>query len=225
MDRLLNYGASLLRGNKEEEAIRWAVFASATYPDINRWQELFLAAVNNRIARFIRDKKTSDAGIFLENQKTFITEANYAQLDALIVDADLLIKANIFKTAVEGDEIIAAIEQARNSGRLNERRASELLTFSIQRIAAFLCAAPLRDWRAAIRYLENAISKYGANRELEQSLRTYRGNLAGDYHNRFAAAWNRKNYDEAERILNEGLEEFPDNRQLLNDRQTISRGR
>jgi len=223
VDRLLNYGASLLKSNKEEECIRWAVFASSMYPDINRWRELFLAAVNNRVTRFIKERKISDAYNFLENQKSHITEADYAQLDAQIVDADFLNRANNFKTAAEGDEIITGIEQAGNSGRINEKRASELITFVIQRSAKSLCAAPQMDWRAAIRYLENAISKYGPNRELEQSLRTYNGNLATDYHNRFAAEWNRKNFEEAERILDEGLGEFPNDRQLLNDKQSIAK--
>jgi len=223
MDRLLNYGASLLKANKEEECIRWAVFASSMYPDINRWQELFLAAVNNRISRFIKERKISDARTFLENQKIHITETNYSQLDSLIVDADILNKANNFKTAAEGNEIIVEIEQARGGGRLSEKRATELLTYTIQKIAITLSATPLRDWRAAISYLENAISKYGANRELEQSLRTYKGNLVADYHNRFAAEWNKKNFEEAERILNEGLDEFPNDRQLLSDKQIINR--
>jgi len=223
MDRLLNYGASLLKSNKEEECIRWAVFASSMYRDNNRWQELFMAAVNNRISRFIKERKISDARNFLENQKTHITDVNYAQLDALIIDADILNRANNFKTAAEGDEIIADIEQARRNGRLNEKRAVELLIYTIQKIAITLSAAPLRDWRAAINYLENAISKYGANRDLEQSLRTYKNNLAADYHNRFAAEWNKKNFDEAERILNEGLDEFPNDRQLLSDKQIISK--
>jgi tetratricopeptide (TPR) repeat protein len=193
------------------------------YPDINRWQELFLAAVNNRVARLIKEKKISDAYNFLENQKEHITEANYAQLDSLILDADLLHRANNFKTAAEGDEIIAKIEQAGSGGRLNEKRTSELITYVIQITAKSLCAAPLRDWRAAVRYLGNALSKYGANRELEQSLRTYKGNLATDYHNRFAAEWNRKNFEEAERVLDEGLTEFPNDRQLLNDKQSITK--
>jgi tetratricopeptide (TPR) repeat protein len=223
MDRLLNYGASLLKSGKEEECIRWSVFASSMYPDNNRWRELFLAAVNNRITRFIKERKISDAYNFLENQKAHITEADYAQLDALIVDADLLNRANNFKTAAEGDEIITNIEQARGGGRLNEKRASELITYVIQKTARSLCAAPLRDWRAAVRYLENALSKYGANRELEQSLRTYNGNLATDYHNRFAAEWNRKNFEEAERVLDEALAEFPNDRRLLNDKQSITK--
>jgi hypothetical protein len=223
MDRLLNYGASLIKSNKEEECVRWAVFASSTYPDSNRWRELFLTAVNNRIARFIKERKISDAYDFLEKQKTHITEADYAQFVALIVDADLLNRANNFKTAAEGDEIITGIEQARNNGKLDEKRASELITYVIQRTAKSLCAAPLRDWRAAVRYLENALTRYGANRELEQSLRTYKGNLATDYHNRFAAEWNRKNFEEAERILDEGLAEFPDDRQLLNDKRSVTK--
>jgi len=223
MDRLLNYGASLLKNNREEECIRWAVFASSTYPDNNRWQELFMAAVNNRISRFIKERKISEARIFLDNQKTHINDSNYSQLDALIVDADILNRANNFKTSAEGDEIIADIEKARGGGRLDEKRAAELLTYTIQKTALVLCAPPLRDWRAAIRYLETSISKYGANRELEQSIRTYKGNLVADYHNRFAAEWNKKNFDEAERILNEGLDEFPNDRQLLSDKQIISK--
>jgi len=223
MDMLFNYGASLLRGNKEEDGIRWTVFASPMYPDAERWQGFLLAAVNNRILRFVRENKIQDARNFLEAQKTIISETNYAQLDMLVVDADLSARANNLKTAAEGEAIITAIEQARDGKRLTEKRASELLTFTIQKTAAFLCAAPGNDWRAAIRYLENALSKYGANREFDQTLRAYMGNLAADYHNRFAAEWNKKNYTVAESILNEGLAEFPDNRQLLNDKQTIAR--
>jgi hypothetical protein len=73
--------------------------------------------------------------------------------------------------------------------------------------------------------MENAINRFGPNRELEQTLQTFRQNRAGDFHNRFAAEWNRRNFEEAERILNEGLAEFPDNRQLLSNRETINRRR
>jgi hypothetical protein len=223
MDRLLNYGASLLRTNKEEDGIRWAIFVSSIYSNANRWQEFFLAAVNNRISRYIREKKTQDARNFLENQKANISEAEYVQFDMLIIDAELLQKANNFITVAEGNEVITAIELARNNGRLTEKRAVELLTYTIQKIAASLSSAPNKDWRSAISYIENALSKYGANRELEQSLRMYKNNLAADYHNRFAVEWNKKNYTEAERILKEGLAEFPNDRQLLADKQIVAK--
>jgi hypothetical protein len=47
--------------------------------------------------------------------------------------------------------------------------------------------------------------------------------LATDFHNRFAAAFNRRDYSLARSILDEGLAEFPDNRRLLGDRSTLER--
>jgi tetratricopeptide (TPR) repeat protein len=229
MDRLFNYGASLLRANREEDCLLWATAASSLYPNEERWQEFTAMAINNRITRFLRENRITDARNFLENNKTFLTEASYAQFDAIVTDTSLLNRANRVSTAAEGNVIINDIENARDSGKLNERRASELITYTVQRTAAALCAASAsgnpRDWRSAINYIEAAIVRFGANREWEQSLRTYRNNLAADYHNRFAAEWNRRNYDEAERILNEALAEFPDNRQLLNNRETVNRHR
>ena len=135
-DRLFNYAASLLRSNREEDCLRWAMTASPLYPDEERWQESIMAAVNNRITRFFRERKINDAEIFLENNKLHLTQVNYAQLNSII-----------------------------------------------------------------------------------------KNNKAVDYHNRFAAAWNRRNYDEAERILNEGLAEFPESRQLLSDKQILEKQR
>ena len=134
IDRLLNYAASLLRSNREEDCLNWAIAASSLYPDEERWQESIMAAVNNRITRFLRERKLNDAGIFLENNRLHLTQANYMQLNNLI-----------------------------------------------------------------------------------------QNNKAIDYHNRFATAWNRRNYAEAERILNEGLAEFPENPQLLSDKQILER--
>jgi len=225
MDRLFNYGVFLLRANREEDGLTWAAAASSRYPDNERWQEFILTAVNNRTARFLRERKTAEARNFLESNKTLLTAASYAQIDAVLIDAELLNGANGINSVRDADTVISAVEQARSEGRLAERRASELIIYAIQKTAAVLCAAPARDWRAAIRYIEVSIERFGSSRELEQLLRTYTGNLATEYHNRFAAEWNRRNYGEAERILNEALAEFPDNRQLLTDRETVNRRR
>jgi hypothetical protein len=231
MDRLFNYGASLLRANREEDGILWATAASARYANNERWQEFIEAAVNNRIARFLRERDVNVAAArnFLEDKKNILTAESYAQLDTVLVDAELLKRANQIRGAEDGDSVISDAINARENGRLPERRANELIVYAVQKTASVLCAAPARDWRAAINYIEAFTSRYGeslgANRELDQALRTYRGNLATDYHNRFAAEWNRRNYDEAQRILEEGIAEFPDNRQLLADRETVNRNR
>ena len=221
MDRLFNFGSMLLKAGREEDGLRWAAAASEKYPDTQRWQEFTLAAVNNNVMKLTKAGKLTEARSFLEGQKNILTAADFANLDTFLIDAELLSGANKIRTAAEGDAVVNAVEQARTGGKIGEPRAVELRMFAVQKTAAALSAAPGRDWRAAIAYLEKTISRFGTNRDLEQALQTYRGNLGTDYHNRFAAAWNRRNFDEAERILNEGLAEFPDNRQLLADRETV----
>jgi tetratricopeptide (TPR) repeat protein len=224
-DRLINYSASLLKANKEEDCLRWAALASPVYPEPEQWQEIFMAAANNRVLRYINAHNLTAAKTFLDSQRQYLTPANYAQLATSVTESELLSRANQIRSAADGDAVIASITSERAAGVITESRAAELRTYAIQKTAAVLCAAPGRDWRAAIQYIEGALSRYGANRELEQALRTYRDNLVADYHNRFAAAWNRRNFEEARRILNEGLAEFPDNRQLLSDRDIADRQR
>jgi hypothetical protein len=175
--------------------------------------------------RYIKSGKTADARNFLEGEKTLINQTNYARLETVLIDAELLESVNKIRTAADGDAVLLAIDQVRSSGKINEKRAAEILIFVVQKTTSVLSAAPTRDWRAVVSYIEDVIARFGANRELEQALKTYRGNIATDFHNRFAAAWNKKNFDEAERILNEGLAEFPDDRQLLSDRATISKNK
>jgi hypothetical protein len=226
LDRLINFGTTFLRANREEDALRWAAAVSSLFaPNTDRWFEYTMAAVNNRISRFNRERRPADARIFLENNKELLLPKDYAELDIIVFDSELLGRANQIATAEQGNAVIDAIEQARNNDRLAERRAIELLTFAIQKTAQIISAAPNRDWRTAINFLENAISRFGESRELEQMLRTFRLNLAADFHNRFAAEWNRQNHAEAERILNEGLTEFPNDRQLLANREIVNRHR
>ncbi|MDR0323693.1 MAG: hypothetical protein LBI12_04510, partial [Treponema sp.] len=123
LNRLFNYGTWLLRTNREEDSLRWAAEIASRFPD-DRWQEFILAAVNNRITRFIREGKTNEARNFLEIYKTNILYANYSQLDSIITDAELLRSANQILTAADGDAVVNAIVNARSSGKITERRAA-----------------------------------------------------------------------------------------------------
>ena len=221
MNRLFNYSAFLINSGREEDFLRWAAAASARYPDENFWQELIMAAANNRIQRFIRANQLTQARTFLSGQKAALSQSNYAQLDTTLLETELLSRANRIRSAAEGNDVISAIENARINGRIENSRAAEFLTFAIQKTAAAISAAPGRDWLAAINFIENAVSRFGSNQELERALQTFRNNRAIDFHNNFAAAWNRRNFEEAGRILNEGLAEFPANRQLLLNREML----
>ena len=225
MNKLFNYGASLLNSGREEDSLRWAAYAALRYPDENRWQEFVLAAVNNRVTKYTRSNNLAEARNFLETKKSVLSSANYAQLDSVLIDTELLSGAKRVRGADDGNSIIAAINEARANGRLAGKRADELYTFTVQKTASILSAAPGRDWLSAIDYIESVIAVFGSNRELEQSLRTYKNNRAADFHNRFGAALNKKHFDEAERILNEALAEFPADSRLLADREILNKNR
>ena len=223
MNRLFNYGAFLLNSGREEECLRWIAFAAQRYPDEQQWQELAVTAVNNRITRFLRSGHITDARSFLTAQRPALSPANYTRFDTLLLDTELLNSANRIRSAADGDNVLAAIEEARFNDRISSERATELLNFVVQRTAANLSSG--RDWLAAINYIENAIARFGSNRELEQALRNFRTNRATEFHNRFATAWNRRNFDEARQILDEGLAEFPNDRQLLANMEIVNRHR
>ncbi|GHV61862.1 hypothetical protein AGMMS49587_07110 [Spirochaetia bacterium] len=183
VDRLLNYGVSLISAGKEEEGLRWATLASGKYPDAERWQEFISAAEGNRMVKL----------------------------------------ANRISKADQAEGILAALDQAEAEKRLPAKRAQELRNFVILKTATLLSAGAGHDWLAGIAWLEASVARYGADPRLEQEIKNYRSNRAIDFHNLFAAAFNKKNYNEANRILREGLAEFPDNRQLQNDRNTAEK--
>jgi tetratricopeptide (TPR) repeat protein len=221
MNRILNFGAFLLKGGREEDALRWAVLAGTQYPDEERWQEFTFAAANNRMIRQIRAGRLSEARTSLDLLAPVLSAANFNRLDTVLTDTELMNRASGIKNTGEAAAFIAAIDRAEGRTILPSGRAEELRVFAIEKAASLLTAA--RDWTGAIAWLEEALDRYGPSPRLEQTLRSCRSNLAVDYHNRFAAAWNRRNYGEAEQILEEGLGLFPDNRQLLADQATAAR--
>jgi hypothetical protein len=230
VERLLNYGASLVNAGKEEEGLRWAALASGKYPDPARWQEFIFTAANNQMVKLSRGGRISEARVFLAANAGLLSRENFSRLDLMVtnmelaaVDAELTKLANQISRADQAEGILAALDQAEAEKRLPAGRARELRSFVIIKTANLLSAAPGRDWLAAIDWIEASIVRYGTEPRLEQAIQNFRSTRVVDFHNRFAAAFNRKNYDEANQILREGLAEFPDNRQLQNDRSTVER--
>jgi hypothetical protein len=228
MNRIFNYGASLANGGKEEDALRWAVHAGAKYPDGERWQEFVAAAMNNRLVKFFRRKDAARGREFLNANAALLSAANYHKLDALTTDAELTERASGLrggtKTApAEAGAILDAIDAAEKKALLGGDRVTELRTAVIGKTAEILGRGNggAADWPAAIAWLESALGRYGPNRRLEQTLAECRAKHGVEFHNRFAGAWNKKDFDGAKEILAEGLALYPDNRQLLADRRTV----
>ena len=227
MNRIFNYGAFLINRGKEEDALRWAAHAGAKYPDGERWQEFVMAAMNNRLVKFFRRKEAARGREFLDANAALLSADNYHTLDALTTDAELTERASGFRgggtVPSEAGAILDAIEDAERRSLLDGGRAAELRTVVIGKTADALGrgSGGASDWPAAIVWLESALDRYGPNRRLEQALGSCRTNHAVEFHNRFAGAWNKGDFDGAKEILAEGLALYPDNRQLLADRRTV----
>jgi hypothetical protein len=232
-DRLINYGAALLGRNREEEAFRWAAYAAGDRSSDKRWQDLILAAVNNRVVKLIQERRFAEAGDFLAAAEPLLSGENFRQLNITLSDSELTFRAGRLSAPAEGEGILAAINRAETEGWLGRDRALELRVFTILKTAELLSlgsASPRggnteRDWLAGIAWMEEAQNRYGRDSRIDREIRNYRSNRAIEFHNRFAAAFNRRNLDEARRILDEALAEFPGDRQLLNDRNTLDRAR
>ncbi|MDR0710696.1 MAG: hypothetical protein LBF77_11595, partial [Spirochaetaceae bacterium] len=74
---------------------------------------------------------------------------------------------------------------------------------------------------AAVTFTKEAIARYGGNSQLNGALGVHRQNRVSELHNRFARLFNSRNYAEARDHIEKALEEFPDNRQLRQDLNTV----
>ncbi|MDR1306835.1 MAG: hypothetical protein LBK74_04600 [Treponema sp.] len=182
-ERILNYGAFLLNGGKEEEGLAWAVYAEPLYTGAEtdtRWQEYIDILISNRIAKLCRARQFDQARRFLADAESLHSAAERRRLEVLIIDTELTVQVN----GIRRDDDTAAVLQ-----RIGEAEAADILP-----------PARVREMRVQVD----------------------RWRLA-NFHNRFAAAFNKRDYPSARQILEEALGEFPENPQLRNDRNTLNR--
>jgi tetratricopeptide (TPR) repeat protein len=65
------------------------------------------------------------------------------------------------------------------------------------------------------------MNKYGNLPEVQKALNVFKNNRAIDVHNQFAALFNAGKYEEAHQILQNALQEIPNNRQLTSDLRMV----
>jgi tetratricopeptide (TPR) repeat protein len=214
-DRLLNYGASLMKAGREEEALQWAAQARARHPDGERWQEFVYAALNNLMVKQIRSQRLAEAREALDSHAAALSPGNIALLEATLVDAELMQRATEAWTGGEAQPLLLSIDAAADRGLLKERRSRELRDYVVLKEAERLSSA--EGTPAAINYIEAALARYGRDTQLESAAKVYLNNRIAELHNAFAELFNRGDYAEAARFVRSALEEFPGNRNLKED--------
>jgi tetratricopeptide (TPR) repeat protein len=214
-ERLLNYGSSLMKAGQEEAALQWAARASARYPNEDRWQEFSYAALNNLVVKHIRAQRLSEARSALAANAAALSADKVKSLEAVVLDAELMRQATVAWNNGEAQTLLLSIDNAVSGGILAGPRARELRDFIVLKEGERLSSSG--GPAAAIAYIEAALAHYGRDAQLESAARVYRNNRIAELHNAFANLYNRGDYDGAARFIRAALDEFPENRTLLQD--------
>jgi hypothetical protein len=213
VNRLLNLGANLLKTGKEDEALAWAEYAGARFPDKERWQEFIKAAANNKLAKLIRQKKTPEARAALVAMKPQLSGDTFTALDAMVLESEAADRINGIRNPGDAAAALAFLADAWE--RLPPAHRDEMRTVAILGEADRLIKA--RDFSGGILWLKSAMEKYGGTPRLENALRIARQNRVSELHNEFAGLFNKKDYTGAKLFIEKALQEFPGEKQLLND--------
>ncbi|MDR2499606.1 MAG: hypothetical protein LBD37_00825 [Treponema sp.] len=221
LDRIFNYTASLIQAGAEQDALAWMDIAQARYPEDPRWEEAAHSAVNNLLVKLLRSQRYGEARTVLAQNARRLTEQARRELEIQTVDAEFLFRAGKITSPQGAEQLLGDLETALASGQLPKNRGEALRTFILLKEGER--AAESGGFAGGIRYLEGAIARYGANIRMEEALRVYQANRIAELHNRFAGLFNQRDYAGARRLILAALEEFPENRRLQSDLQTLER--
>jgi hypothetical protein len=221
MDNLLNVGARIANAGNYTDAIHFAVLVKLRYPEDKRWQQFIYTLVYNHVITSLKRNRLEEAGAALSEYASLIDQEQYGVLESLIFDAELVKLVSGVNNSNEAEEALAVLDAPKTALLIEVKRIVELRSFVINSEAGFL--AKEKGWLAAIQFSEAALSRYGVNVQLQKNLQTFRANRATELHNTFASLWNNGNHDKARSFLRDALKEFPGNKQLLKDWNTIER--
>jgi hypothetical protein len=221
LDRIFNYGASLIAAGKETDALAWCNTAWRHYGGTDstaadsRWKEFTYAALNNYLVKLLKNRQVSEARTILTQYTARLSGEHYRQLNTLLVDAELLKRISGMRGAEDAEAILRTIAASENQSTLSEDRAEEMRNFILIKEGERIAAE--QGPPAAIAYTEAAIARYGGNPRLKEALRVHRYNRVADLHNGFTSLFNRREYENAREFIQTALAEFPGDRQLTAD--------
>jgi hypothetical protein len=221
LDRIFNYGASLIKAGRETDALAWNdtawrhYGAAAGMAGDPRWQEFTHAALNNYMVKLLKVQQIAEARTVLTQYTSRISRTQYNNLNGLVVDAELLKRISAIQGAEDADTVLRAIASAEAQSNISANRSTELRNFILIKEGERLAAE--QGPPAAIAYTEAAIARYGRSARLDDALRVHRSNRIADLHNGFADLFNRREYESAKTFIQAALTEFPGNRQLTTD--------
>ncbi len=211
----LNRATLAERRGDQLAAMALAVDAYAYMADDTSRQYLGDRA-HNIAATLLNAKRWEDALAFLERVKAYY--GPLADLDALGMQARLALLADDV-SSLGRDEALAELERAYRAGVVSPAEREEFILAIVSRAADEI--RKREGWLAAWESLAEAVGDHPSISQLKALAATARSNWVADTHNRFAAHFNARRYDEALSVLKAGLAIAPDEGLFKDDERAV----
>jgi tetratricopeptide (TPR) repeat protein len=200
-------------------ALALAVDAHA-YMDDDTSRQYLGDRAHNIAATLLNAKRWDEALRFLDRVTEYY--GPLADLDKLGMQARLALLADNV-SSLGRDEALAELERAYRAGVVSDSERAEFILAIVSRAADEL--RKREGWLAAWRALAEAAGDYPAIAQLRSLAATARSNWVADTHNRFAAHFNARRYDEAQAVLKEGLAIAPEEKLFIDDERALKSAR
>ncbi len=224
VNEFANYGAYLAKRKRFDDGIVFFENATLYYGKTQKFEDVSGSLFNNAIANFLSYRSIHQLRQNVQNAKSFFdTYEKYVSIpqeikhdsQKIIFEASIrvFIEDNTFETS------IMEIKTYFNNNRIEQKLYNDLLMYMYSKEINNYMAQ--KDWQNALslakRAMEDTINDYRAKTQLQ----TVEYNVGAAYHNAFADQYNRQNFTNAQKIINEGLSIVPNHKTLLNDAQIL----
>lgn len=209
-----NWASELSSSGNDREAFLFLSAASRNWNLLTENATLLYQLAHNVIVPYINTGRHDEAEIFLsriEATPGLMTTESMAELARTVGESRLEydIQHKDYEEAVE------LVREGREKGYLNESRWRELTIFLNRNHA--IEVAQDDGWLTGAEFIETLPSEEQRLSGMMNLAQTFRQNWAVGIHNRFVDLAQARRFDEARRVLEEGLVVEPENRTLLRD--------
>ncbi|MDR2194917.1 MAG: hypothetical protein LBP19_10745 [Treponema sp.] len=212
---LINFGKELERAGKYDETLYYIDTLQSRYPNDPELAALTGIVIHNAVVMYVRQNRVSEARNYLTAHKQRISQEQFASLHAHIRANELTALVNALQTSADAEYVLSLLNDSALQALLGEQKIREIRNAVLNSEAIFISRE--RGLEAAIQFAEAALAAYGRIPVLEQNLKAFRNNYAGELHNTFVALWNSGKKEAAAAFIRDAIKKLPQDRLLLND--------
>ncbi len=219
-----NYAAYLSKRNQFGQGITFFSEAENYFGQHEQFNELAGSLFNNGIATYLSYRTIHQLRQNISNaQKFFNTYKDEKVISRHIVQSSQQIldeaTIRIFVEDNSFDNSILELKQYSSLQKINQDTFTDLALYVYSKKISDLMNT--QSWEEALSVAQNCITDTKQDRRSLTQLQQVEYNIGAYYHNRFATLYNRQEFTEAMKVLQEGLRMVPNHKTLLSDKKLL----